>query len=413
MKVLLITHAYPPEIRSTSQLMFELSEDLRRRGHEVTVITPLPRYNLSEIPEKYRGKFYIKERENNITVMRIATLPIHLVGPVKRGVGYVFISLAFFLLGLLSKRQDVILTYSTPFTLGLSSYLIGRIKRIPFVFNVQDLFPQNAIDLGLLGNSLLIKLFERLETFLYEKAEFITVHSEGNKNHVISKGAHHKSVHIIYNWVDTEILKPLGKHNKYRMENKLDSSFIVLFAGVMGYAQDLDTIIESAYLLRDHQDISFLLVGDGVEKERLIQKALSLNLRNVIFLPFVPMKEYPKLVSASDLCLATLRKTMRTPVVPSKILGIMAGGRPIVGGLPLDGDAPKIIEAAHCGYCVEPENPEQLSQAILKLYNDPSLGATMGQNGRQYAERHFSRTLCTREYEELFSEACRSYGIRS
>jgi len=174
----------------------------------------------------------------------------------------------------------------------------------------------------------------------------------------------------------------------------------------MGWCQDMDTIINTALLLKNYEDMMFVLVGDGVEKINLMKRAKKLKLNNIKFLPMQPRDKYPYILSASDICLINLKKQLVTPVVPSKLFGIMASGRPVVASLPLEGDAPKIIESAQCGYCVEPENPEKLAKAILKFYDNPSLCEKFGVNGRDYVEKHFSRTICIKKYEKLFLEAC-------
>lgn len=183
---------------------------------------------------------------------------------------------------------------------------------------------------------------------------------------------------------------------------------MVSFAGTMGYSQDLDSVLESAALLKSYKDILFILVGDGVEKECLENKARELNLKdiNVRFFPMQPREKYPEVLNASDVSLVTLKKTVKTPVVPSKLLSIMASGRPVLAAMNFNGDAPKLIEEAECGYCVKAGSSEELAEAILKLYKNPSLRECMGSNGRHYVEKHLSRVACIRKYEQLFLEAC-------
>jgi glycosyltransferase involved in cell wall biosynthesis len=202
--------------------------------------------------------------------------------------------------------------------------------------------------------------------------------------------------------VDTEAIKPAPKLNRLRKVLGLEDHFVVSFAGIMGYSQDLDTILNCAGLLKDRRDIAFLLVGDGVEKPHLQNMAQERHLDNVHFLPMQPREEYPNVLAASDLCLVTLRKEVMTPVVPSKILSIMAAGRPVLASLPLEGDAPRLIAAAQAGICVVPESPERLVEAILKLYQDSSMLDEMGARGRNYAVKNLSLEACVKQLEELF-----------
>jgi len=319
-----------------------------------------------------------------------------------RGVGQILNAIGCSLAGLSLKKVDVSIAYSPPLTLGITGYLLKVTKRTPHILNAQDLVPQYAIDLGILTDKKLIRLIKIVEHFVYKKARYITVHSEGNKDYLIKEGVTPEKVHIIPNWVDTNLVRPLEKQNEFRLKNGLENKFVVLFAGVLGFAQDLDTVVESGSHLKDHDDILLLIVGEGVEKERLIEKAKKLQLNNIKFLPFVSKQKYPQVVAASDACLATLQKNLLCPVVPSKILGYMAAGRPVIGGLPLEGDAPYVIQNAKCGICVEPGNPKKLAQAILEMYKNKEKCKEWGNNGRKFILEHHDREKCVMQYENLF-----------
>jgi glycosyltransferase involved in cell wall biosynthesis len=245
-----------------------------------------------------------------------------------------------------------------------------------------------------------------MERFVYQQANAITVHSEGNRQHIARKLGIEKAekVRVIPNWVDTRFIQPGPRINWFREEHNLGNAFIVSFAGVLGYSQDLDIVLEAARILKDENpqsDILFLIVGDGVERPRLEAKARQMGLNNVRFLPMQPREKYPAVLHALDIGLVTLHAEVRTPVVPSKILSIMAAGRPVVAAMNLDGDGPRLIAEARCGLCVPPEDPRALAEAILQLYHDASLREELGRNGRQYAEEHLSLVLCATQYEEL------------
>jgi glycosyltransferase involved in cell wall biosynthesis len=267
--------------------MYELAVGLIERGHTVTVLTSVPKYNLTQGTRLPSILFFSKRLEEGVTVLRVNTLPIHNVGPFVKGIGQIALPWFFLLGSLAADRPDVIAVYSPPLTLGISSYVLGWLKRAPYLFNVQDLFPQNAMDLGVLRNRFLIRAFEAIEAFSYRHARFITVHSEGNQAYLLNKGMPSDRVRVIHNWADTTSHHPDRNGRRFREEYHLDGQFTLLFAGVMGYAQDLETVIECAYLLRDHHDILFLLVGDGVEKPVLVRKAEDLGLTNVRFADFV------------------------------------------------------------------------------------------------------------------------------
>lgn len=407
MNILILTEAFPPEIRSASHLLYELAEDLVEKGFQVTVITRFPKNYIDKIDKKYTGKLFFREKISGINIIRLYSFSFLRHIPLIRGLSQFILSGLLAIGGILAGRQDIILTYSPPLPLGISAYLLGKIKKAPFIFNVQDIFPQSVIDLGLLKNKVLIKISEAMEKFIYKKARYITVHSDGNRENIISKNVNPEKIVTIHNWVDTDLIKSTeGWDNSFRNKNNLNGRFVVSFAGVMGFAQGLDIVVNCAELLRSYKDILFLLVGDGVKKDGLIKKVEDVQLNNIKFLPLQPKEIYLSILSASNICLVTLDKNVKTPVVPAKLLNIMASGRPVVACMNLKGDAPKIIKDAKCGYCVESDDVESFSKAILKLYNNTSLRDEFGKNGREYAVRHFSRKICIEEYEKLFLRAC-------
>ena len=408
MNILILTDSFPPEIKSSANLLFELSEDLAESGHQVTVITGFPKHYINNIDQRYMGKLFLCERMNKVKVIRLLSISFIRHIPVIRGLDQFLLSVIFFFGGISLGKQNVILTYSPPLPLGISAYLLGKIKKAPFIFNVQDIFPQSVIDLGLLKSKFLITISELMEKFIYKKAHYITVHSEGNRENIISKNVNPEKVVTIHNWVDTDLIKPVKtQDNNFREKNNLKDKFVVSFAGTMGFAQGLEIVVNCAELLKSYKNILFLLVGDGIKKDGLINKAEDMQLNNIKFLPVQSKKVYPFILYTSDICLVTLDKKVLTPAVPAKLINIMASGRPVVASMNLKGDAPKIIKSAECGYCIDADDVKGFSETILKLYNNPTLREDMGKNGRSYAVKYFSRQVCVRKYEKLFLKAYR------
>jgi len=346
----------------------------------------------------------MKERMDGLWVTRVALpkLPRHI--PLARGIWQMSCAAFFALPALRVPRPDVALIYSPPLPLGLSGWLLAKLRRVPFLLNVQDLFPQSVIDLGILRNQSLIRLFERMERFVYRHAAHITVHSSGNRDHVIRKGTSPEKVTVMPNWVDTNFLRPGPRLNEFRRELGLEGEFVISFAGILGYSQDLDTVLASAGLLLDYPEIVFLIVGDGVEKVRLKKKSQEMGLSNVRFLPMQPRERYLLVLQASDVSLITLHAKVKTPVVPSKILSAMATGRPLIVALDLAGDAPKLVREASCGVVLPPEDPDVLAKAVLDLYNDRDMCMEMGKNGHEYAERNLSLHNVAEQYERRISQ---------
>jgi colanic acid biosynthesis glycosyl transferase WcaI len=409
MKILLLTAYFPPDTGSAAHLFYELGRAFVERGHGVTVLTGMPGYHALGPLEKYKGKKRIKEDMEGMEVVRVAMpqLPRHLM--VGRALWQFGGAWALFLAGLGLPKADAAIVYSPPLPLGLTAWGLKKLQGLPFILNVQDLFPQSIIDLGLLRNRWLIRFFEEMERFVYRRANIITVHSEGNWEHVmrkLDKGQAEK-VKVIPNWVDVHFIQPGPHMNWFREAHGLGDAFVVSFAGVLGYSQDLDVVLDAARILEDggwSSEILFLIVGDGVERPRLEAKARQMGLNNVRFLPMQPREKYPAVLHASDIGLATLHAEVRTPVVPSKILSIMAAGRPVVAAMNLDGDGPRLIAEARCGLCVPPEDPRALAEAILQLYHDASLREELGRNGRRYVEKYLSLEACVERYEQLLRQ---------
>jgi len=342
---------------------------------------------------------------NRIEVARVKMPPLPLKIPATRGIDHFLVAIAFLIRSLFLDRQDIILVYSPPLPLGLTAFTLGKIRKIPFILNVQDIFPRYAIDSGVLKKRLPIWFFEMIERFVYGRAKYISVHSPGNREYLGSRGVPRDKLVVIPNWVDIDRVKPAEEHNGFSKRYSLDDKFVVSYAGTIGYAQDVNTIIGSAALLKSYENILFLLVGEGPEKQDLVRKSKNLRLSNVMFLPIQPWDKYLEVLQVSDVSMINLKKELSTPVVPSKIFNIMASSTPTVASIPLDGDAAKIIEEAQCGLCVPAGDEEKLAQAILDLYENSSLRKRMGEKGRIHVERYYSRVACVKRYEELFFKA--------
>jgi len=220
----------------------------------------------------------------------------------------------------------------------------------------------------------------------------------------VGVGVPARAVTVLPNWIDTEFIRPSGsRHNHFTERYHLNGEFTLSFAGVLGYSQDIDVILGAAQRLQQGPAVRFLIVGDGVEKERVQRKAEAMHLDNVTFLPMQPRGVYPLVLHCSDAGLSTLNREVMSPVVPSKILSIMAAGKPVLACMNLEGDAPKIIREAGCGFVFPAGDDARLAQSIRKLQMSPQLCQMLGENGRRYCETHFSLTACADRYLELFS----------
>lgn len=400
--VLLITITYPPEIRAISLMMKELAEELTLRSHKVTVATSQPRDDLRA--EGEQNAFSEFSVENGINVIRVRDFPRKKTNYLVRGIAEVFLPYLFMakLKKFVRKKVDAVIVYTPPLPLALLGIKVKKVYGARYLLNVQDIFPQNAIDLGIIKNRLLVRFFEWIEKRAYNEADRITVHSQGNRQFLIyEKKVLERKVSTIYNWIDLTQFKQIEKTGIFRKRYRLDKKFIFLHAGIMGPAQGLDLIIQAAREVREITDICFLLVGDGSEKQKLEQMAEAHNLRNVVFKPFVSKEEYPLLAKDADVGLACLNNKNKTPVYPGKLLGYMASSIPIVAFLNEESDGHQIIKEAGCGYSEVSDDYKKAVELILRIYNERDKLAEYGHKGFEYAAMHFSKEACIDKLEKL------------
>jgi glycosyltransferase involved in cell wall biosynthesis len=407
MRVLMLVHYFPPEIGSGPHLPFELAESLAGRGHIVTVVTGFPRYNVPMMPPEYRWRMLRSERMAGFEVRRINGPNLYGSSVLSRGLVQMLAPPVWGLRALAVRRPDVIYTVTPPIMMGLVARRVAQFHRVPWVANVQDLFPQCMIDLGILRGRRMIRMFERMERTVYRTATMITVMSEGNRRFVIGRGGDPDRVRVVPNWVDTEAIRPSPLLvGRFRREHGLGDGFLAVFAGTMGFSQGLDVLIEAARLTAGHERLTWVMVGGGAERDRLAEAASGLP--NVRFLPMQPKDRYPDVLSDADVCFVTLRPEVATPTVPSKIGTIMAAGRAIVAAIPATGDAARVIVESGGGIVVPPADAVALAEAVVGLRDDPERTRRMGQAGRAYAERALSREACIGQVEDALVAACRT-----
>ena len=391
MKVLILTQNFPPEPNPASR-MLEVGEYLVSGGHKVTVVTSFPNYPLGVVYEGYRGKFYQKEKINGVTVIRVYTY----TSPKRlkfspRILNYISFMITSILGMVAAGKHDVIYVWSPPLFSGFSASIAGKFLNAPFIFEVQDLWPKAPIFLKVIKSRFSIWLAERMEKFIYNKAAKIFAISHLMRQEIINTGVPPEKVEVHYNWIDTDVFQPQAETQHIREKYKLNDKFIVMFAGNMGIAQGLENVIECANILREKKDILFTFVGDGIKKEELIRMKDDYKLENVKFLSRQLKEKMPLFFSSADVLLVHLNKApFRKTTIPSKICAYMSCGRPILTAT--EGESAEIIEKSRCGIAVEPENPQAMADAILKLYeSDSELRAEFGKNARNYAVEFFDK----------------------
>jgi colanic acid biosynthesis glycosyl transferase WcaI len=408
MKILIVSDVYPPEISSAGHLMKELAEGLNKKGHQITVATSYPRSYLDSQEES--KKLALSSVEDGINVIRIKTLPLRKVNFILRGISQLF--LPFLFLNKIKEQVkgniDVTIIYSPPILLGLMAKRIKKLYNSKVILNVQDIFPQNAIDLGILKNKILIKLFEKIEKTAYKNADIITFNSDGGRKFLIEKkGLSPEKVITFYNWIDPKPYQNLEKKISFREEYNLQEKFIFLFAGVMGPAQELDFLIKVAKEVSDIKDVVFLLVGDGMEKEKLEKMIKEYSLSNVVIKPFISKDNYPYLLKDVDVGMVCLSIKNKTPFIPGKFLGYLAAGKPIVAFLNKESDGFPLIEKASCGYAVISDDEKKAAEMIRKIYKEKNNLENFSKSGKEYTQNNLTIDVSIKKFEELFEKLIR------
>jgi len=401
MRILITSDFYPPEVGSAAQLMAELAQELAERGHSVTVLTNMPSYRLDSTTDANR--FTECMIEDGVQVLRVRTLPLHNSGFIVRG--FAQLAAPFQYWKVLKRHEptpfDAVIVYTPPLPL----FQIGaRAKRqgARFLLNVQDIFPQNAIDLGILKNPLAIALFRWIERRAYRNADIITAHSPMNRRMLIAQNPSIRpKILVLHNWIEENQFHADTSTENFRESWGLNDKFIAVYGGVLGPAQGLDIVLDVAERVRDLDDLVFLIVGDGMEKERLQNEAASRGLANVVFKPFVARERYPALLHAADVGFLTLSPKMKTPVVPGKILGYMAMCLPVLAIVNKESDAHVIVQDSQCGYSCNSDDTAAAEALVRRLYDEHAMLKQIGERGRAYAKAHFDKTVTVDKIEDL------------
>ncbi len=403
MRILLVTLYFAPDPAANSVIMTELAEELARLGHQVTVVTAFPHYDVNRIWDDYRGRLVQRDRHGAIDVVRTYLyVPPDKTNLAGRLLNYASFNLLSTLAGLTRARPDIILAPSPPLTIGLSAYLISRLRGAPFVYNVQDIYPDIAVRLGLLRNPRAIRAFRRLEDFVYDRAAAVAVLSDGFRRNLLAKGVPPDKLTVIPNFIDVTFIEPGAKDNGFSRAHGLRDRFVVLYAGNVGLSQGLEVVLDAAARLQSVPDVRFAIVGNGAARASLQALAAAKNLTNVLFLPFQPRDMLPAVYASADVCLVCLRQDIGSESVPSKAYTIMASGRPILAAVAAEAETRQLVREAECGLWVMPEDGAALADAVLRLRADPLARAQMGQKGRAYVEQRHTPAQVALEYQALF-----------
>jgi colanic acid biosynthesis glycosyl transferase WcaI len=405
LRIVILTHYFPPEVGAPQARLYELARRAASAGHTVTVVTGLPNYPTGVIPAGYRGRFRMEEQMDGIRVLRTwvyATPNRGFARRILNHLSFAFSSLtAIRMLG----RADVFFVESPPLLTGLAGLAYRRLKRAPYVFNVSDIWPQSAVELGALRNRFAVRLAEMLEMHLYRKAVRVSVVTPGMVERLAIRGVPPGKLFLLTNGVDTSVFRPAAPNMELARSLGLDERKVFLYAGTHGMAQGLGTVLDAAKLT-SNAEVLYVLAGEGAEREALVRRAQSEGIANVKFLPNQPKQVMPDLLNLAYATIIPLKRLdLFKAALPSKMFESMATAKPIVASM--WGEAADLIEAAGCGFVVPPEDPAALRDAVVRLAADPAIARSLGEKGRQYVQAHFDRDVIAARFIELLWDAAR------
>jgi glycosyltransferase involved in cell wall biosynthesis len=397
--ILFLTQYYPPETGAPQNRLSSLARHFKNAGWEVSVLTAMPNYPKMEIYAGYKGKWYVGEEKDGITIHRAWIFATKKHNIILRLLNYFSFVLTAMLIGLFkTKRHDVIFCESPPLFLGITALFLKRIKKSKLVFNVSDLWPETAKELGVITNKTLLNISQNLEERMYRKSALINGQTQGIVKNISSRFPD-KKVYWLRNGIDIAQFNPGAVYTNWRAENSYAATeFLVVYGGILGYAQNLEVILRAAKKLKQENTIKILIVGDGPAKESLLQMKQQLQLDNVNFLPNQPAEKMPAIINAADAGIIPLRKTpLFKAAIPSKIFEYLIFKKPILLGV--DGEAKELfIDEGNCGLFFTPQNAEELAGNILKLKNDSELAKKLGENGAGYVTKKFNRAIIADDF---------------
>ena len=399
MKILTFSAYFTPEIAASMYLTENLLEGMCKAGHDVELFVPIPTRGISEETRKEYSQKKLETRyDGHLTIHRF-WLFREGRNPILRAFRYGLLNLIFILKGLLTKA-DVIFVQSTPPTQGLVSGFLRLSKRIPVVYNLQDIFPDSLVNTGMTRKgSILWKVGRSIENFTYRNADKIIVISDDFKKNIMEKGVLEEKIEVISNWVDTNDVHPISRLlNRLITELNIDSSkFIVLYAGNFGRAQGADIVLKAAKRLIDEKKIQFVILGGGSEFQEAVDYVREKNLKNVIIRPLLPPERVSEVYSLGDIAIVTCKTGFGTSCVPSKTWSIMACGTPILASFDLNSELCQLVQRTECGKCVKPSSIDDLVFGIEKLYKTPNLDQ-LGKNGLGYLSKNMNKKKCIKKY---------------
>ncbi len=390
---------FAPDTAPTGEVMTRIVAELAGLGHEVHVVTALPWYRAHRLEDGWTGKLVRREVVPWGTITRVHPFPgDDKRNLVRRAVGFAGFSVLTGLTSLRGGRVDAVIAMSPPLTLGLTGWVTHLVRRGPLVFNIQDVFPDAAVQTGAINNRTVIAAARWLERISYHRAAAVTVLSDDLQANVAAKvrASHRSRVHVIPNFVDVEAIRPADRDTAYRRELAIGDEPVVMYAGNVGFSQSLDLVLAAA---RELPQVTFVINGDGSARASL--EAEAVGLANVRFAGYQPKERLPEVLASADLHVVPLRAGLGSVSVPSKTYSILAAGRPVLAAVDPGTEVPRMVEAAGAGRVVAPDERAAFVAAVREMVADPVALAAQGAAGRAWVEQHASPRAVAEAYASL------------
>jgi glycosyltransferase involved in cell wall biosynthesis len=406
MRILFVSNTFPPERNAGAVRTYANCRRWAQMGHSVTVITGPPNYPDGVIYPGYQNRWLCREEVDGIQVIRTWMYLAANRGFGRRILNYVSFMFTAIVASLFAPPCDVVIGTSPQFFVAMAACAVAAWRRCPFIFEVRDLWPEAIVAVGAMKRGRAISLLHKIAQYLYRRAARVVVVTGAFWHVLESYGVDPAKIALVTNGVDLDQFRPGARQNDVRRELGLGDQFVASYVGTLGMAHGLETVLDAAQRLRHRDDIRFLIMGNGAERAHLVSEHRRRNLTNVLLLDGQAHERMPEFFAASDACMVLLRRTeLFKTVLPSKIFEAMGAARPVILGV--EGEAERVVRASGCGVLIEPENAEQLAEAVQQLQGDPEYCARLGQNGRAFAERYYDRDALAHRYASVIEDALR------
>ncbi len=408
MHILFLSHYYPPEVNAPASRTSEHCREWVKAGHKVTVVTCAPNHPAGRLYEGFRNRLFQRATIDGVEVVRVWTFLAANEGFLLRTLNYLSFMLGATLALPRLQRPDIVISTTPQFFCGLTGLVARNFRRAPWILEVRDIWPESIVTVGAMRKGLAVRLLERLERMAYCRADRVVAVTDSFVPHIAARCNDAAKIDVIKNGVDLAVFNRHGSAEDAKRALGLDGKFVVAYVGTHGLAHGLDTILHAASLTADNSQIVYLMVGDGADRSRLVERAREMGLANVRILGQRPKAEMPIVWAATDVSLILLRRNdLFKKVLPSKMFEAMAMACPIVLGV--EGEARALLESAGAGIAITPESAEELVSAVNRLASDRELAAKLGQQGAVQVREHYDRTRLAANYLRVLEAAITKY----